>query len=135
MLDFGGFYFQGFTDLETKSAEGKLKVIDWKTSGESGIKGAKLKDKKKQLYVYAEAMKQHYGEYPDEMYFYLIRYNKPIKEVFSKKTLDRTLDWIKKTVEEIEGANEYPENNDYFYCNNLCGFGGCPLNGLRKKLN
>jgi hypothetical protein len=128
-LDLGDYFLRGYTDLETKSANGKLKVIDWKTSGESGFKGSKLRLKKRQLYVYAEAMFQEYGEYPDEMYFFLIRYNKPIKEVFSKARLDETFEWIDKTVKEIESAEEYPKEPDYFFCENLCGFGGCPLNG------
>ena len=130
LIDIDGISFQGLIDLETRSNEGVMKVIDWKFAAESGFRGAKLKEKQRQLYLYSIAFKEKFGEYPSELFFYLCLSKKAIKIKFNKKDLQEAIDWLKAGVAQIEDATEYPKQPQYFMCKNLCGITICEHNGL-----
>lgn len=132
-IDIDGISFQGFTDLECRTKEGVNQIVDWKFASESGFSGKKLKEKARQLYLYSIAFEQHYNEYPKELFFYLCLYNRPIKLTFDKKAMEEAKDWLKRGVELIESAVEYPKQPQSFFCANLCGVTSCEHNGQHHK--
>ena len=129
VIDIDGISFQGYSDLETRCNEGKLKIVDWKFASESSFRGAKLKEKQRQLYLYSISFKEKFGEYPDELYFYLCLHKKPIRIKFKEADLQEAIDWLKAGVAQIESAMEYPKQPQSFYCRNLCGISSCEHNG------
>lgn len=129
LLDIDGIKFQGLADLECRSSDGVNKIVDWKFAAESGFAGKKLKEKQRQLYFYALAFKEHYGDYPTELYFYLCLKKKAIKIKFNKKDLQEAIDWLKAGVAQIESSESYPKIQDHFFCKNLCGITSCEFNG------
>lgn len=133
-IQIDGIWFQGFVDLETKTDE-HLSMIDWKTSSISGFSGKKLKEKARQLYLYSESMKEHYGSYPKEMFFYMLKYRKAVKIDFNKKDLQEAKDWLKSTVEQIESEKTWAKKPDAFWCRSLCQIKTCEFNGNYNDIN
>ena len=131
VIDIDGISFQGFIDLETRDAKG-TKIIDWKFAAISGFSGAKLKEKSRQLLLYSIAHKEKFGDYPKNMYFYLCLDRKPIEVKHTQSTLEEAKDWLKRGVEQIESAIEYPKQPSHFFCKNLCGISSCEFNGNHK---
>lgn len=127
-INIGGHWLQGYIDLETRTEKG-LKAIDWKAASLSGFTGKNLKKKARQLYLYSESMKQEHGEYPKEMFFYMIKDKKPIRIEFSHKDLEEAKDWMKRTIEEIESEKLWTKMPQHFFCKNLCGIKTCKFNG------
>ena len=41
---------------------------------------------------------------------------------FSEDDYRETLNWVEETITEAENETEFPENRDFFYCTQLCGF-------------
>lgn len=105
----------GFIDVVTKG----IKVIDWKISNPFT---SNLPKKLKQLYIYAEGIKQKYGEYPKEMFFYFVKTQTFHKEVFDLKKLEDTLSWAVGIMEEIEREEHYHPSPEKFFCSHLCEF-------------
>ncbi len=127
-MDIEGVRFQGLIDLETRDKDQAIKIIDWKTSGLGEFTGKKLKAKARQLYLYSEAVKEKFGEYPKEMYFYMIKYKKPIKIAFNQKDFQEAKDWMRSTVDQIEAEKEWEKNHQPFWCSSLCGVKTCEFN-------
>eukprot|EP00918_Siedleckia_nematoides_P082422 GHVU01180631.1.p1 GENE.GHVU01180631.1~~GHVU01180631.1.p1 ORF type:complete len:246 (+),score=36.89 GHVU01180631.1:1056-1793(+) len=121
-----GDKLRGFIDLElvaydeiTKGNE-TLTCVDYKIS--NPFKPKDLIKKKRQLYVYAESMKQHWGEYPKEMMFWFVKAQKKLIIPFDEDELKETFDWIMSTIDNIEKDVIFEAKNDFFMCKNLCDF-------------
>lgn len=132
-IDIEGIRFQGLADLITRNKDKAIQIVDWKTSGMGEFTGKKLKAKARQLYLYSESVKEEYGEYPQELFFYMIKYKKPIKIAFNEDDLREAKDWMKSTVAQIEGETEWakkdqPKNGTDFFCFSLCGVHTCEFN-------
>lgn len=130
-IDVQGETLKGFIDLELRFEDGILNR-DWKTSSMSGFTGKKLQHKLKQLYLYSESTKEHFGEYPKYLEFYMVRFQKAIRVEFDKKAHQEAIDWMMRTVEDIYNAKGFPQKEDYFFCNNICGVASCEFNGNYK---
>lgn len=125
-IDMGDYFLRGFIDLETRDKnDGFIKNIDWKTSSMSGFSGKKLKEKARQLYLYSLSTKEKFGEFPKELYFYMIKDKKPIKIEFKQEELDEAVNWANEKVKEIESAEHYVQKENFFFCRNLCGSPSC----------
>ena len=129
------FRLQGQIDVIAENDDGLL-IIDYKSKGNWKNKAERI-EYEKQLYSYAWAMKQMYGEYPKKMAFFMFRLNKWTWVDFDENRLNEVLNWIESTVNEIEGEFEFKpitqENNGKFdfYCNNFCDFRHqCPYGQL-----
>jgi hypothetical protein len=131
--DIDGIRFQGHIDLLSRGENQAIKITDWKTSGMGEFTGKKLKAKARQLYLYSEGVKEEYGEYPKELCFHMIKYNKEIKIDFNMKDLQEAKDWLRATVEQIESETEWEKNHQPFWCQNLCAVRTCEFNrGFRQ---
>ena len=129
IVDIEGKKLKGFIDLETRSENGKIQILDWKTSGMSSFTGKKLAEKARQLFLYAISQKEKWGQYPDEIQFVMMRYGKTIKIPFTMERMEEAKRWMLETVDMIEKAETYYRNEDFFFCKNICGHTTCDLNG------
>jgi RecB family exonuclease len=124
-IEIEGIPIRGFIDLETENEKG-IVVTDWKTSAKSGFVGKKLAQKQRQLYLYADAVKKHYGRYPKAMYFYLIMDKEFIKVDWSRKGANEMRRWVVEVVEKASKWENYPpKDKPDFFCSNICGVKTC----------
>lgn len=114
-----GRKFQGYID--TVYDHNLFNVIDYKIS--KPFTKSQLSHKKKQMYLYAPAIFDKFGKFPDKYAFVFFRDRK--KTIFldhSKKELEDTLDWAEKTIKAIEREEGYKASPDKFFCSHICGF-------------
>jgi len=107
--------FQGIIDLILKVPSGKRKelhIIDHKTG--------RVKDVKKQMYIYAELVKQNYGRYPEKMIINSIKENKKFVLDFDSGDLADAEIWAEEILFDIKEDMLHLPKPDYFYCNNIC---------------
>lgn len=84
-----------------------------------------LKDKEldtmlRQLYIYAEAVRQKYGKLPKKLCFNCFKTGVFIEEPFNEDAYHEAISWAKNKVEEISGVEEFYPNTDYFSCYYIC---------------
>lgn len=78
-------------------------------------------DMLRQLYMYAEAVRQKYGEYPTKLCFNCFLNGSFIVEDFDAKKLDEAKRWADEKVSEILKSDDFPPALSYFPCHYLCG--------------
>lgn len=115
---------RGFVDLPLiYNNEGY--VIDHKIS--TPYTGDTLNKKKKQLYIYAEAYKQKYGNYPSYLMFNYIKNKDKFVEKFNPKYMEFTMNWVRNTIQRIKDDTQFEARIDKGFCSNLCPFRNiCP---------
>lgn len=122
-FNFGDKNFVGFIDLLLKDEKGNYIIVDHK-SKTIKPKETKVIDKyTRQLYVYAEAVKQKYGKYPKELWLHCFRNeeNDIIKTPFDLEKLPQTAKIFNEMINEIANTEKWTPNINPFYCKNLCG--------------
>ena len=110
--------------------DGEYVIVDNKSRNlkpRSKRKNPTVKDKEldtmlRQLYVYAEAVRQKYGKLPKKLCFNCFKNGEYIEEPFNEDTFHETLSWVKNKVEEISGADDFYPNVEFFSCRYLCGY-------------
>lgn len=115
VIEFDTFKLKGFIDRETDNA-----IIDYKISNPFPKK--KLKEKRRQLYLYAAAYKEKWGKFPDYLYFYFFRKQKVETIKFVEKDFKEAVDWATEQVAIIEATKTYPARIDEGFCKNLCSY-------------
>ena len=115
------YILTGFIDLILKDKQGNLILHDWKSKNKFSSQKEKTKYAR-QLYLYSIYIKEKYGKYPDIMQFGMFRSDKTEKIEFSIEDFYEAFDWMDATVEEIRLCEDFDENTDYYFCNNLCDF-------------
>ncbi len=119
------YIINGRIDLVYRDNSGNLCVLDHKSK-------SKFKSKKdkaqyaRQLYLYALASKEIYGEYPKQLVFNLMRGGFVYID-FNEKDLEDTIAWFEKTVDDIRDVITYDAKPDTFFCRNWCGLERCDL--------
>lgn len=124
--------FIGYIDLLLRDKrDGKIVVLDHKSTEypfklDGGLKKkiASSFDKyKKQMYLYAYAVHEEYGEYPKEMTWNHFKDGGKFATIpFIQKEYEESLDWFRQTLTEIEKEEAFEPHEDFFYCNTLCNF-------------
>jgi hypothetical protein len=130
-----GKNFVGFIDLLLRDKrDGKIVILDHKSAEYPFKKNGELKKKeaksfngyKKQMYLYAHAVNQIYGEFPKEMTWNLFKDGGKFATIpFIEKEYKEIMEWFDKVISEIESEKEFDPHEDYFYCHNLCNFRNC----------
>lgn len=89
-------------------------------------KDKELDEMLKQLYLYAEAVKQEFGKYPKALCFNCFKNGTFIEEHFNENVCHDNLKWFIEKIREIEETELFPPHPDYFGCMNICGVNkGC----------
>lgn len=124
--------FIGFIDLLLRDKrDGKIVILDHKSTdypfkADGGIK-KKVEhsfDKyKKQMYLYAYAVKQIYNEFPKEMTWNHFKNGGKLATIpFIQSEYENTIEWVRDVLTKIENEEDFEPNENYFYCTNLCNF-------------
>lgn len=74
-----------------------------------------------QLYLYSEAVKQEYGEYPMTLAFNCFKENILITEPFNRERLVEAKEWALNTIKTIKECDEFDPSVEFFKCKYLCG--------------
>lgn len=136
-LEINGRKFVGYIDLLVRDkSTRRLIVVDHKSKSKFKSKEEE-KEYAIQLYLYAEWVYEHYGDYPQELVFNMFRVGTEVHIPFDKKDLDAAINWFTSTIDAIyadcdffdkiavsyekinKPLNEY--KRDDFFCNYLCG--------------
>ncbi len=126
--DVGGYPFHGFADLITRTDSGLI-IFDHKARNLKPFSTRKkptktdieLSEYYRQLYLYAEAVNQEFGEYPAELVFNCYRNRTMIRQPFSQDALDEAVAWSTGMIQEIRSCRNWNPDIDFFKCRNLCG--------------
>ena len=116
---FGDYSFIGYADLIMRDDKG-IYIVDHKSH-------AAFKSKKerteyfRQLYLYAECVKQKYGEYPYKLVFNMFRISKIEVEFFDLSQHYNDTLWFTECVDKIIKNTDWDCKPDEWYCTNLCG--------------
>ncbi len=127
-FQFAGHPFIGFLDLLSEDENGKLYITDHKSRAlkpRSGRKKPTLGDVEldkylRQLYIYASAVYQLYGRYPDYLEFNCFRTGVWICEPFQKERMEEVETWAAKLIDRITATNDWYPNLDFWFCKHLC---------------
>ena len=76
----------------------------------------------KQLYLYAEAVQQEFGETPYKLCFNCFRNGVLIEEPFDERAFVAAKDWAREEIERIEAEDEFEADPEWFRCRYLCGY-------------
>lgn len=128
----GGHDVVGYIDLLLlDKLDNKLIIIDHKSAKIKLLKNGdvsktdaeQFKKFKKQLYVYAKAIRE---EYPNleikELCWNLFRDHRELKVNFDEQEMRETVAWFEEQIKNIYSEVEFAERQDDYYCRNLCSF-------------
>lgn len=129
----GDYDFICYIDLLLKDKrDGKYVIIDHKSVEYPYIKGTKKPKKRcihnlttytNQMYLYAHAVKQNYGDFPKEMTWNHFKDEGKLATIdFEESIYDEIMDWYIKTIHEAENEKEFLPTYNWFYCNVLCNY-------------
>lgn len=121
VLDMDGYRFQGYVDRLGMAANGDLIMTDYKCA--KPFTGDKLKEKARQLYLYAGAVQKRFGEYPKRLIFFHFVQGVPTIVPFKMEDLDEAAQWADRTVRDIETySGNYPMEDNGYFCDAVCGY-------------
>lgn len=122
--------------------DGKLYIVDNKSRNlrhRSGRKKPTKYDEEldamlRQLYLYAEALKQEYGQYPESLCFNCFRNQTFIEEPFVETVCKDVVSQTAAKVREIMDADDFHPNWEFFPCSYLCGVSQyCCYDEMQRK--
>lgn len=122
-----GHNFIGYIDFLGEK-DGELYIVDNKSRdlkprsnrNKPTKDDSTLDDMLRQLYIYAEAVKQEYGKYPKALCFNCFKSGVFIEEPFKTEKLEETINHIETMIEIIRNEEEFPPNPEFFKCRYLC---------------
>jgi len=130
-IDFhiGGMLFTGRIDY-LGTEDGEYVIVDNKSRDlkpRSGRAKPTLKDKEldimlRQLYIYAEAVRQKYGKLPKLLCFNCFKTGMLIEEPFREDAYHEALLWAEGKIREILDVDEFPPNIEFFGCSYICSY-------------
>lgn len=130
-FEVNGEPFIGYIDLLLKNKEsGDLVIVDHKSSKYPFSKTGKLlkacadqqQHYENQMFLYAKAIHDELGVYPVQLTWNYFKAKAWYSIPFTEAGLEKALKWATEKISEISKDDEFQNREDYFYCNNLCGF-------------
>ena len=128
----GGKNFVAYIDLLLQDRETKeIIVIDHKSSAYPLTKTGKVAKNhedtfagyKRQAYIYAHAVKNEYGRFPDVIAWnYFADGGQWVEIKFDEQEYNATIQWAEETLKKISKEQDFDAAPDFFYCTQLCNF-------------
>lgn len=126
-----GLPFVGYVDLLAEDKDG-LVVVDNKsrtlkprsTRGKITKTDRELDEYLRQLYIYAEAVRQEYGKLPQKLCFNCFRNGNFIIETFREEAFHEAKQWLKDNVNQIRTERDFRPDLDWFKCTHICDVHG-----------
>lgn len=127
-FNIGNYPFVGFIDYIGRK-DGALYIVDNKSrdlkprSGKAKptVKDRELDEMLRQLYIYAAAVKQEYGEFPKSLCFNCFKSNTFIEEPFDEDRYNETIEWVEKSINDISECDDFYPCVEFFGCYYICG--------------
>lgn len=121
--------FVGTVDLLVRDENG-IVLIDHKSralkprSGKSKptANDLEIDDMMKQLYLYAEAVRQEFGEIPYKLCLNCFRSGVLIEEPFDEAAFEAAKEWAAAETDRIETEDDFDADPEWFRCRYLCGY-------------
>ena len=121
VLDMDGYRFQGHVDRLGMAANGDLILTDYKCA--KPYEGTNLKEKARQMYLYAGAVHKGFKKWPTKLIFLHFRQNLPVIIPFKEKDFEEAMEWMDRTVRDIETySGSYPMQDNGYFCQAVCGY-------------
>lgn len=125
----GGYPFSGVIDLAFRGEDGKLRIADHKSRAlkpRSKRKAPTKTDEEldrylRQLYLYAEAARQLYGETPAELIFNCFRTQTQIVEPFIPAKSAEAMAWAQNIIRAAQQNVNWTPSVEFFKCRYICG--------------
>ena len=118
----GGYKFTGYIDkLIRDKKDNKMIVLDHKSKSEFKSKKEQM-EYARQLYLYAYAVNELYGEYPKSLFFNMFRFGREVEIEFVEEDMNEAIKWMIDTIDEIKACDEFPVTEDKFFSEELCNF-------------
>lgn len=123
-----GIPFRGVIDL-VGELNGELCIVDHKSSNIHKPTGKRKKQsakdieyhaKLRQLYFYAEALRQNIGEYPKKLCFNCFRTGNFIQEDFDLDACKEAQEWALKQIDDINTTDDFYPRVNGFACRYIC---------------
>lgn len=121
--------FSGVIDLVFRGEDGRLRIVDHKSRAlkpRSKRKAPTKTDEEldrylRQLYLYAEAARQLYGETPAELIFNCFRTQTQIVEPFIPAKSDEAMAWAQNIIRAAQQNVNWTPSVEFFKCRYICG--------------
>lgn len=127
--------YVGVLDLVLELKDGRRALVDHKSSLKASFYGAKGRERRRQLYLYAWLLKENFGFLPEVLCFNLFRENKELIFDFSETEYQETLLWMAMVEDGLiplmescgDTPFDWPARPDPFWCRSVCMVRGrCP---------
>ena len=127
-FEIDGYPFVGYIDLLLKNKNnGKITILDHKSTSVKFKKDGspakasvdKIKEFKRQLYLYSIPIIEEYGGV-DKLCWNLFKDGRMYRVPWKKKEFEEAKEWAVNTIHEIENEEEWPSKQDFIYCCYLC---------------
>lgn len=121
--------FVGYIDLLVRDKEtGEIIIIDHKSASIKILKNGSISKSdqkhflefKRQLYLYSIPIIKEYGSV-SKLKWNMFKDQKWIEIPWKQEEYDEAIQWAKDTLKLIENESLWLPNQDYYYCNYLCG--------------
>lgn len=127
-FEFAGHPFIGFLDVLSEDDSGKLYITDHKSRAlkprshrvKPTQSDRELDQYLRQLYIYASAVSQLYGRYPDFLEFNCFRTRTWICEPFQYERMVEVEAWAARLIERITATDDWYANFSFWFCKHLC---------------
>lgn len=128
-FEIDGKHFVGFIDLLVRDNTTKeVIIIDHKSASIKILKSGKISksdqqhflDFQRQLYLYSIPVLKEYGSI-SKLKWNMFKDKKWIEIPWKQNGYEEAIQWAKDTIKLIENEKEWYPNQDYYYCNYLCG--------------
>lgn len=134
VIELYGVKFSGILDMVVELPDGRMAIVDHKSTSEKYFYGKKGDDKFRQLYIYAEFLKRVTGFLPDVLIFNCFRDKKIVQRDFGYHEYLAVMSWAQFMIEDIlvmhdwygDEEEEWAAKPNYFRCKNICSVrSGC----------
>lgn len=133
-FNIGGYEMIGYIDLLLRDKETKdITILDHKSGSVKFKKSGQISKTeeehvlsfKRQLYLYAIAVIEEYGEKPKYLQWNLFKDRNWLTVEFKNEEYEEAKKWAEDTVKAIEEETTWFPNPSQYFCHNICDMRNC----------